>query len=246
MLSVRGRHYPRVLARLPYREAGPRECGIGERTHGDRHDVRCRARNVVDGRAALGTEAERPRVSLVGDPDVFARATGSADATSWEPRLEPEGAPGPALAREAVADRDSHGLSFDHQTQLAAAAGGPPRDHGEQPTSAQAAAGAEPSGVGVQGLPGRSQPCLRDSRLTRRTLGRWFSGSVTAVTDLRWCCCTGIPARMQPGIGSLRVWRRGTRLCARTCAVTADQACLLTSPTTVNLQSAPWLGTSLR
>ena len=147
MLGFRGQRHPWMLARLPDGEGRRWKRGIGERTHGDRHDVRCRTRDVEDGRAALGTEVVRPRLPRVGDSNVFSRAAGGVNVVTREPRLEPERTPGPALASEAVADRDSHRLSFDLQTQLAAPASGAPRDHGEQPTQRRRRSSTSPDDV---------------------------------------------------------------------------------------------------
>src|SRR4051794_27691659 len=56
VLSARGRHHPRVFARLPDREVRRWKTRVGERTDRHRQNVGRRTEHVVQGRAALGTE----------------------------------------------------------------------------------------------------------------------------------------------------------------------------------------------
>jgi hypothetical protein len=68
-------------------------------------------------------------VRLVGDARVVAVPAVDRHLTRPESGLHPEGAPGAALAGEAVADRDRKGLTLDLQAKLAAVAGGFPSRH---------------------------------------------------------------------------------------------------------------------
>src|SRR3954452_24422238 len=113
VVYVRRQRDPCMPAALPDRETRRRKGGICERADGDRHDLGRRREEVVDGGTALGAEVVRPRLSAIGRSDVFARDAGDVDALAWEPRLKSERAASSALAREAMADRDAHRLSFD-------------------------------------------------------------------------------------------------------------------------------------
>src|SRR3954453_9794819 len=101
VLSARGRDHPWVFARLPDREVRRWKTRVGEGTDRHRHNVGRRIEHVVQGRAALGTEVVRPRLALVGNPDVFARVSRDVDEVARKPRLKPERATRPALARKA-------------------------------------------------------------------------------------------------------------------------------------------------
>src|SRR4029453_14567438 len=91
------------------------------------HDAICLVRlRVEDRRAAVGAEVKDVLlpVGLVGDPGEVGVASRDAHLLGREPGLPPEGASGPALAGEAVADRDRQRLSIHCQTQLPTATGG--------------------------------------------------------------------------------------------------------------------------
>ena len=68
-------------------------------------------------------------VRLVRDARVVAEAAGDLHLIRLEPGLHPEGAPGAALAGEAVADGDGERLARDLQAKLPAVTGGLPRGH---------------------------------------------------------------------------------------------------------------------
>ena len=68
-------------------------------------------------------EGVLPPVRLVGDAHVVAEATGDLHLVGLEPRLHAEGAARPALAGEAVADRDRERIARDLETKLPAVAG---------------------------------------------------------------------------------------------------------------------------
>src|SRR3954454_22168952 len=114
MLNAGWQRHPGVLAVLPNRDARPGKRGIGERTHGNCHRLRRRVLHVVDGRSALATEVVRPRLSLVGGSGVSPPPPIGGDTITREPSLEPERAPRPVLAREAMADRHPQRLPFDY------------------------------------------------------------------------------------------------------------------------------------
>jgi hypothetical protein len=61
---------------------------------------------------------------LVGDTEVVVESAGDLYLIGSEPRLHPEGASGPALEREAVADRDGERLARDLETELPTVTGG--------------------------------------------------------------------------------------------------------------------------
>jgi hypothetical protein len=68
-------------------------------------------------------------VRLVRDPRVVAEAAVDLHLARVESGLHPECAAGPALAGEAIADRDGARLAGDLQAELSAMTGGLPRRH---------------------------------------------------------------------------------------------------------------------
>src|SRR6185503_7932130 len=125
----------RVVARLGRR----RKRGVGERADGDDDQVRLGRLGVEDLRAAVRAEVEDVLllVRLVGDPRVIAVAAHDLDLVRLERGLHPEGASGPALAVEAVADGDGERVARHFQAKLATVAGGLARGHALDPTSAR-------------------------------------------------------------------------------------------------------------
>ena len=118
---------PRVVARLGRR----RERRIGERADGDDDQVGVVRLGVEDLRTALGAEVENVLlpVGLVRDARVVVEAPFDAHLAGLVARLHPEGAAGPTLAREAVADGDRKRIIFDFETKLPAVTGGLPGCH---------------------------------------------------------------------------------------------------------------------
>src|SRR5688572_22050154 len=116
-----------VVARLRRR----RERGVGERADRDDDQVRLRRFRVEDLRAAVGAEVERVLllVFLVRDSREVAEATRDLHLIRVERRLHPEGASGPALAGEAVADGHDEWIARDVKTKLSAVTGGGPSRH---------------------------------------------------------------------------------------------------------------------
>jgi hypothetical protein len=86
---------------------------------------------VEDLRAAVGAEVEDVLlpVGLVGDSRGVAEAPADLHLLGLEPRLDPEGASGPALAGTAVADRDRERIALDFETKLPAVTGCIPGGH---------------------------------------------------------------------------------------------------------------------
>src|SRR5262245_22470776 len=97
-----------------------REGRVGERADRDHDQLGIGRLRVEDLRAALGTEVERVLllVLLVRDPRVVVEAARDLHLSALEAGLHPEGAPGPALAVEAVADGDGERLAFDLESEL--------------------------------------------------------------------------------------------------------------------------------
>ena len=106
----------RVVARLGRR----REGRVGEGADRDDDEVRLVGLGVEDLRAALGAEVEDVLlpVRLVRDARVVVVAAGDLDLIRPESRLHPEGAAGPPLAGEAVADRDRERLARHLEAEL--------------------------------------------------------------------------------------------------------------------------------
>ena len=63
-------------------------------------------------------------VRFVRDAKVVVEAAGDLYLIGFEPRLHAEGASGPTLAGEAVADRDGEGIARDLETELPTVTGG--------------------------------------------------------------------------------------------------------------------------
>jgi hypothetical protein len=103
-----------------------REGRVGERADGDDDQIGIVRLGVEDLRAAVGAEVEDVllAVLLVRDPRVVGEPAGHPHLVRLETRLHAKGAPGAALAREAVADRDGERLARDLEAELAAVAGG--------------------------------------------------------------------------------------------------------------------------
>jgi hypothetical protein len=112
---------PRVVPRLGRR----REGRVGEGADRDDDQVFFLRLGVEDLGATLGTEVEHVlfQVGLFGDARVIAVATLDLDLILLVARLHPEGASRPALAGEAMTDRDGEGLAFDDEVKLPAVAG---------------------------------------------------------------------------------------------------------------------------
>jgi hypothetical protein len=68
-------------------------------------------------------EGPNDSVLFIRDPDVLAVPAGDAHVVRRKPRLDPERAPGPPLAGEAVTHRDPDRLALGHKTELSAATG---------------------------------------------------------------------------------------------------------------------------
>jgi hypothetical protein len=68
-------------------------------------------------------------VRLVGDSRVVVEAADDLHLIRCERRLHPEGASGPALAGEAVANRDDERIALNLQAKLSAMTGGLAHTH---------------------------------------------------------------------------------------------------------------------
>ena len=103
-----GQPDPVVTARVVARLRRRRERRIAERADRDDDQVRLRRFRVEDLRAAVGAEVEDVLLSvrLVRDSRGVAEAAGDLHLIRFESGLHPEGASGPALAGETVADGD--------------------------------------------------------------------------------------------------------------------------------------------
>ena len=143
-----GEPHPRVAARVVTRLGRRRERRVGERADRDDDQIRLRRLGVEDLRAAVRAEMEDVLlpVRLVGDAEVVVEAAGDLYLIGFEPRLHPEGASGPALAGEAVADRDGEGLARDLETELPTVTGGLAR----RPSRPKASEGGVRSGIGAR------------------------------------------------------------------------------------------------
>src|SRR4029450_3120506 len=137
---------PRVVARLGRR----REGGVGEGADRDDDDIRLGRLRVEDLRAAGRAEVEDVLlpIHLVRDPRVVLVATVDLHLIRFEPRLHAEGASGPPLTGEAVADRDRERFALDVQAKLPAVTRRVSRRHGVARHSVKRAATAStlPSG----------------------------------------------------------------------------------------------------
>src|SRR5581483_10332212 len=129
VLDRLGDGQPRVPARFPRGDPRRRERRIGERADRD-GDAGRRLGPPEDRRSAVGAEVERPSLAEVRAPGVLAGAAADRDPLLRPARLEAEGAAGPPLARDAVADRDPERVALDRHAELAAAAGGLAGLHG--------------------------------------------------------------------------------------------------------------------
>src|SRR5689334_15904803 len=105
---------------------GRRERRVGEGADRDHDQVGLVWLGVEDLRAAFRAEMEDVRlpVGLVRDARVVVEPARDLHLLRLEPGLHPEGAPGPALAVEAVADGDVERLALGFEAKLSAVAGG--------------------------------------------------------------------------------------------------------------------------
>lgn len=124
MLDSGGELDPAVLARLPNRDPWGREVWIAKGAGWNGDEFWHRAQDVVDGGPALGAEVICARVALIGDADVLGRVAPDANPLTREAGVEPKRASGPALAGDAVADRNPGRFSFCDQLDLTATAAG--------------------------------------------------------------------------------------------------------------------------
>ncbi len=72
-------------------------------------------------------------VRLIRDARIVVETARDLTWSGLESRLHPEGAPRPALAGEAVADRDGEGLALDLETELSTMTSGFTRSHDAKP-----------------------------------------------------------------------------------------------------------------
>src|SRR3954454_6632973 len=133
-LDAVGQAHPRMPARFVDRDRRRREGGIGERADRHRDELRRRSRGVEDRGPAVRAEVKLALFTVVRHADVVGVAARDADATDREPRLQPERAAGPALAGEAVTDRDPERIALRRQAKLPAGTGGLARLHRPDPT----------------------------------------------------------------------------------------------------------------
>ena len=124
VLHLRRQGHPRMPSRLVDRHGRRRERRLGKRSDRNGGHIRRGRERVEDGRTAVGAEVEGSRLAVVGDSHVVAVAAGDVNPAGWEPRLDPERAPGPSLAREAVAHRDPDRVALRRHAKLPAATGG--------------------------------------------------------------------------------------------------------------------------
>src|SRR6516165_9001175 len=118
-----------MAALLPHRDRRRRESRVGKGADGYR-DVSGKAFVLpVNGRTACRTEMKGQHVAALGYSNPRRSFTCDGDLFAGKARLVAEHGAGAPLALEAVAHGDAHGLPFNREVELAAAAGGASGGH---------------------------------------------------------------------------------------------------------------------
>jgi hypothetical protein len=113
---------PGLLPSLPSRKTWLLKIRIGERADGHGDQVRAHLGFPKHCSSALRAEAEFDSPATFRDACItLDGALGGLDLVSRIPRLNTEGASGPALTFEAVTDRDPDRLALAHEPELPAA-----------------------------------------------------------------------------------------------------------------------------
>jgi hypothetical protein len=113
---------PALLRSFPSRKTWRLKTRISEGADGHGDQVRAQLSFPEHCSAALRAEAEVDRPATVRDTCiVLDGAFGGLDLVSRIPRVNTEGASGPALTCEAMTHRDSDRLTFAHKSELPAA-----------------------------------------------------------------------------------------------------------------------------
>jgi len=191
MLHVRPlrQHDPAMAAALIDRVARRPEVGIGEGADGDGDQIGRRLELPVNGGAAPRTEMERERAAAVARPRPDGGLPLDPHLRPREPRLGTEHAAGAALARQAMADGDAHGIAVAGDAKLAATAGGVMGGHGTLPfsKSCQHCIPAHTSPVTYVAIdwPSRYRNSIRSNRRPRFPVDPIRHGFVTAAMRLQ-------------------------------------------------------------
>ena len=129
MLDVRRQAHPRMPAHFINRIRRRWKSGIGERTHRYGHVLRLALGVVMHGSTTLRTEVEMSPAALIAGKDMHRRRAGDLHSFSPKARLHRKHTAGPALARQAMADRHAQRLLARSEAELTAAAGGGAMGH---------------------------------------------------------------------------------------------------------------------
>jgi len=122
VLGAFGHDDPRVLSIFVYGEDGRGKRRIGERSNGDRGELRSALEPVVDRRAAVRTEVEVDAIAFIANAKVVGGPSFDGDLRRLEAGLGTKDASRALLAGEAVAHRNANGITFAGDDELTTAA----------------------------------------------------------------------------------------------------------------------------